>query len=307
MVINGATITVHAVATSVADPTKTATATLTVNARAYQGTFADAASPLVPRAYSHTLTLLPNGKVLLAGGVSSGPNGQVLSEAEVYDPATNTWTAVGSMSTPRHSHAATLLPNGKVLIVGGVPILGGNSAVKTAELFDPATNTFTPTGSTTVAHEQLPAVTLANGKALLVGGYNITSGETYDPATGAWTAATGLPLTYYFNHVLVALPNGKALAIGGGPSGSLPTAQTLVYDPATNALAAGQAMADSRTGHRAFLLPNGKVLAAGAAISCRATTPTSPEAARNSITPPREPGAAPARWPSPTAGASAPC
>lgn len=263
MAINGASITVHAVATSVADPTKTATATLTVNARTYQGTFADAATPIVPRAYSHTLTLLPNGKVLMAGGVTTGQNPQVLSQAEIYDPATNTWTAVGSMGTPRQSHAATLLPNGKVLIVGGIPILGGNSGLKTAELFDPATGTFTPTGSTAVAHEQLPTLTLSNGKALLVGGYGAAPPETYDPATGTWTSGTGTAPTYYFSHELVNLPNGKAMAMGGGSPGSLPSAGTQVFDPAANALSAGPSMADSRTGHRAFLLPNGKVLAAG--------------------------------------------
>ena len=62
----------------------------------------------------HTATLLPNGKVLVAGGVDG-----VLSSAELYDPASGTWSATGSMGTARDYHTATLLPNGQVLVAGG--------------------------------------------------------------------------------------------------------------------------------------------------------------------------------------------
>ena len=74
-----------------------------------------AASP--PHATYHTATLLPNGKVLVAGGYDS--SGVYLSSAELYDPASGTWTATGSLNTARCCHTATLLPNGKVLVAGG--------------------------------------------------------------------------------------------------------------------------------------------------------------------------------------------
>ena len=64
----------------------------------------------------HTATLLPNGKVLVAGG----SNGFVLSSAELYDPASGTWTATGSLNTARYAHTATLLQNGRVLVAGGL-------------------------------------------------------------------------------------------------------------------------------------------------------------------------------------------
>ena len=69
--------------------------------------------------YSHTATLLPNGKVLVAGGIDGI---YVLSSAELYDPATGTWTATLNMGDPHGRHTATLLPNGKVLVAGGVPV-----------------------------------------------------------------------------------------------------------------------------------------------------------------------------------------
>ena len=66
---------------------------------------------------SHTATLLPSGKVLVAGGSNSGCN---LSSAELYDPATGTWSSTGSLVTARVGHTATLLPTGKVLVAGGM-------------------------------------------------------------------------------------------------------------------------------------------------------------------------------------------
>src|SRR6266850_1374272 len=87
-----------------------------------------------------TATLLPNGKVLVAGGYGGG----YLASAELYDPASGTWTATGSLGTAREFHTATLLPNGKVLVAGGVDSSG---FLASAELYDPATGTWTATGS----------------------------------------------------------------------------------------------------------------------------------------------------------------
>ena len=78
----------------------------------------------------HTATLLPSGKVLVAGGYSNG----YLASAELYDPATGLWTATGSMGPPRDEHTATLLPSGKVLVAGGRRIIG---SLGSAELYDP--------------------------------------------------------------------------------------------------------------------------------------------------------------------------
>src|SRR5438094_5551517 len=66
----------------------------------------------------HTATLLPNGKVLVAGGTNSN-SGEVFASAELYDPATGVWTNTGRMVYGRYRHTATLLTNGKVLVTGG--------------------------------------------------------------------------------------------------------------------------------------------------------------------------------------------
>src|SRR5438552_3280690 len=79
------------------------------------GTWFTTGSMTVPRAL-HTATLLPNGRVLVAGGLSGSP---ALANAELYDPSTGTWDATGSMAVLRGNHTATLLANGKVLVVGG--------------------------------------------------------------------------------------------------------------------------------------------------------------------------------------------
>src|SRR5260221_14714513 len=96
-----------------------------------------------------TLTLLPNGNVLAAGGF--GTNGAVAT-AELYDPSTGNWTPSGSLQTSRGSHTATLLPNGKVLVAGGTDFSTAENGISdptraSAEIYDPATGTWTPTGS----------------------------------------------------------------------------------------------------------------------------------------------------------------
>jgi len=95
-----------------------------------------------------TATLLPNGKVVVAGGRDGTDT--VLSSAELYDPATGLWTPTGSMSNRCNSHTATLLPDGRVLVAGGHPecfSCESCSALAGAELYDPITGTWAPTGN----------------------------------------------------------------------------------------------------------------------------------------------------------------
>ena len=100
------------------------------------------------RTLYHTATLLPNGKVLVAGGYRL--QRLDLASAELYDPASGTWTATGSLATARAGHTATLLPNGKVLVAGGY---GNSGYLASAELYDPASGTWTATGSLATARD----------------------------------------------------------------------------------------------------------------------------------------------------------
>ena len=101
------------------------------------GTWSSTSSMATARKY-HSATLLPDGKVLVAGGYGSSG---ILASAELYDPASGTWSSTGSMATARTDHSATLLPGGKVLVAGG----GNDSgALASAELYDPRMQLFLP-------------------------------------------------------------------------------------------------------------------------------------------------------------------
>jgi hypothetical protein len=211
----------------------------------------------VPR-YYHTATLLPNGKVLAIGGNTPSENATVmLGSAELYDPATETWSAVQQpMGEARAEHTATLLATGKVLVAGGY-------GLQSTELFDPETELWTSAGSLNASGAGQSAVLLPSGRVLLLRGKNA---RLYDPASNQWHSAptpeTEIPRT------LTLLPNGSVL-LTGNVSFSEPWAET--FDPATDywkstiwfALPFG---ADFEP-NSATLLPNGNVLITGVVMS----------------------------------------
>jgi O-glycosyl hydrolase len=204
--------------------------------------------------------LLPNGQVLVAGG--DGSSG-VTNSAELYNPATGTWTATNSLTTARYAHTATLLPNGQVLVAGGEDS-NGNS-ISSAELYNPASGTWTATGPLNTARFVHTATLLPNGQVLVAGGDGSSgvtnSAELYNPATGTWTATNSLT-TARCSHTATLLPNGKVLVAGGdGSSGILSSAE--LYNPATGTWTATGPLNTARYVHTATLLPNGRVLVAG--------------------------------------------
>jgi hypothetical protein len=113
----------------------------------------------------HTATLLKDGRVLIAGGLdSTGYN--ALSSAEIYDPATDTFAATGSMATVRETFNAVSLQNGRVLMVGGA----GSGVLASAELYDPDSGTCVPTGSMAARRYRCTATMLTDGRVLVAGG-----------------------------------------------------------------------------------------------------------------------------------------
>jgi WD40 repeat protein len=217
----------------------------------------------------HTATLLLNGKVLVVGGIDFGGE---LANAELYDPASGTWTATGNLHVKRHAHTATLLPDGKVLVAGGVQGATGSgyTSITSAELYDPASGTWTVTGSLATARGDHTATLLSSGKVLVAGGRptfsgagnpRIASAELYDPASGTWTSTGSLNIGRS-GHTATLLPNGEVLAAAGNVDGSL-ILSAEVYDPATGTWRNTGNLSTRRVLHSATLLPDNKVLVAG--------------------------------------------
>jgi N-acetylneuraminic acid mutarotase len=220
----------------------------------------------------HTATLLTNGKVLVAGGFPcgnafdcSGTNGS----SELYDPATGTWSKVGNLNTGHSGHTATLLQDGRVLIVGGGV---GLFTFSGAELYDPANGTWSITDSLNTSRSAHKATLLQDGKVLITGGYScsnfrcsvLNSGELYDPASGTWSF-TGNLNTARFSHTATLLPDGKVLTAGGVFDWQTEEVSNTVelYDPTTGIWSNTGNLNERRGLHTATLLPNGKVVVAG--------------------------------------------
>lgn len=235
-------------------------------------TAAWAAAPLETARASHTATLLPDGKVLAAGGFGSAATGQkALASAEVYDPAANKWTATKPLATPRKDQTATLLPDGRVLVVGGSD--GDNSGGKSlnsVEVYDAKTQTWTGAASLATPRTDHTATLLPDGKVLVTGGYDTSSGspvavataEVYDPATNKWTGAGTLG-SGRANASASLLPDGRVMVVGGETSSAAALSSAEIYNPSTNSWTGTKSLAGQRTKLTTTALPDGRVLAVG--------------------------------------------
>jgi IPT/TIG domain/Kelch motif len=248
----------HIVATSDDDPTQQAQATITIAATAevFKQT---TGNPVVNHQLGFTATRLQDGKILITGG---GQALALVSTAEIYDPATGTFTATGSLTTARVSHTATLLNSGKVLICGGLN--GSNNALSSCELYNPATGTFALSASMSGQRLNHTATLLPDGRVFIAGGDRLHVGrgtcEMYDPAANTFTPATDLTAPRFL-HTTTLLPNGKLLIAGGFNSVTASDlASAELYDVAANTTTATGSMSLPRRLHNAILLNTGKVL-----------------------------------------------
>lgn len=267
-----------------------------------------------PHLSDPTMTQLLNGKVLLVGG----------GVPELYDPSTGTWTQTAAMKVPRTEHTATLLPNGQVLVAGG---LVNNAPVSSVEVYDPNANTWTSVGDMLGMRANHTATLMDNGPLVFLGGYqgtlDVNTSELYNYLDGrplypdrmqggipnmSNHTATAVPngivavggtdnphLALFFNgiewgmratashdhshHTATLLSTGNVLVVGGGNSGSETSAVDL-YNPSSDLWTPSSLSADSvaqlnvpRTNHTGTLLPNGRYLVIGGTGSITITPP----------------------------------
>jgi hypothetical protein len=194
-----------------------------------------ATGPMMSTRDSHTATMLPDGRVLIAGGwngrradATDDPPWNPLF-VELFDPRSGVFSMGRDMSTTRIGHRAVRLVSGRVLLLGGVPAIQNrheqppNPAY--AEIFDPASGAISPLTTPSAARQEYTATALPNGMVLMLGGKidgrAVATAELFNPATGAVTSAPGLAVAR-FGHAALLMPDGRVLVIGGtGDDGKL--------------------------------------------------------------------------------------
>jgi Kelch motif/Galactose oxidase, central domain len=232
--------------------------------QAAPSTSSTSSPPMAVARAAATATLLPNGKVLIAGGFVSGTT--PTNVVELYEPATNTLITGLPMSQARGEATATLLPNGKVLIAGGND---GTNALSTTEFYDIATKTFAPGPSMIAARFAAGATLLANGEVLIAGGNassplgELSSTEIYDPSVNSFIAGPSMSVAMGPS-TAVLMPNGKVLILGDGFHINPDVSVAELYDPADNSMAE-RSLNTFRQFPAVALLPDGEVLIAGGA------------------------------------------
>jgi hypothetical protein len=229
-------------------------------------------------ARSAPAVLLADGRVLIAGGFTCDISGTCFSSgnAEIYDPVSGTFKSTGSLIAARNGHTMTRLNSGQVLIAGGESCYTTTcNTLSTAELYDPKTGIFIPTGNLTAARFNASAVALNNGLILIVGGFDGTTypgqAELYDPVKGVFTGALPTLNTPRFGATATLLNSGKVLVAGGSTCNlpECPSSVAELYDPVANSfIYAPGNLNVARLNHTATLLTNGHVLIAGGDSSC---------------------------------------
>jgi hypothetical protein len=227
------------------------------------------------RAYA-TGTLLPSGWVLVAGGGTypnfSIPTANAAAPTDLYDPLTRGFVSGPPMLHPRMFHSATSLPDGRVLLAGGITSGIFAPSTATCEIYDPATGSFSPAASMAVARQAHTATTLADGRVLVVDGIvgGPTTGEVYDPVANTWTPVANTLSSTRFHSGTARLGDGRVLIVSGSAGNkncvgvSAPSPACDFYDPATNLFSPAPALPGAGvTNSVATTLSDGTVFVAG--------------------------------------------
>ena len=227
--------------------------------------FSDAGQMTAERLYGAG-DVLTNGDVLIAGGDGWDSSTQQFTPAqataEVWSPLNDTFTATGVMNVARQVFTVTTLPNGEALAVGGSAAQDSGSGSATAELYDPMTNGWTPTGSMAAGRLGQTATLLPDCRVLIVGDNAIA--VTYDYVTGTFTAAGSEGAIQRSYQTATLLADGEVLIAGGVDLGNTPLNTASVWDPATGTFTpTANNMSDAHSQGFAVRLSDGRVAVGG--------------------------------------------
>ena len=210
----------------------------------------DIAPSLSTTRYGQAQIQLRNGDVLVAGGRIPAND---LASAEVYDPTSDVWLPVLDMGTARNRPAATLLSDGRVLVVGGsgyyssLNYVGSGTPLASAEIYDPVANNWSPAADMSIGRGGHTATLLNNGKVLVIGGVTDqgdvaqASAEIYDPVTNIWSPAASMNVPRLW-HTATLLADGRVLVAGGSAHSDVEASgysSAEIYDPVANTLVPG--------------------------------------------------------------------
>gem|GEM_PF-2616885 len=207
----------------------------------------------------YTQTLLPNGEVMVSGGINN--SSAATKKSEVYSTVWESWTATGDMTYLRYGHTANLLVDGKVIVCGGY---SGTEVLPYCESYDYQQKSWTSKAQMAEARYNHKSVVLRDGRLLVVGGSNyssLKSCELYSPIADTWSTAASLPVTLV-NHTLVSLDD-KILCIGGY-NGSTAEDKIFAYSVGIDSwVEIGTRLVTARYGHTAMVMPDKSILIAG--------------------------------------------
>jgi hypothetical protein len=220
-----------------------------------------------------TTIQLSDGRLMSVGGRAIGlqaQSGNYNETAELFDPASTTWTFTGDMNEQRRSPGLRALPDGRVMVVGGLS--GQREPLASSEYWDEATGAWTFGPDMNRPHDLMATASLADGRFMMIGGTSkdengllislTTETEAYDPATETWTELAPMA-EKRASHTATTLIDGRVLVVGGGRTDGPYLKPTEIYDPATDAWIPAAPLTKGRAFHTATLLDDGRVLVVG--------------------------------------------
>ncbi len=228
-----------------------------------------ARAPMIAARSSAPAVRLRSGKVLVVAGDPGGFDATPRTSAELFDPATNSWSTTGSLPEPRSSFTTTVLGDGRVLVAGGLS--ASFRWLATTRVYDPGIGTWSAAAPMARARAAGTATLLDDGRVLVAGGSTtgpraLAAAEIYDPASDTWTAARPMKVAR-FAHSATALPDGRVV-VAGGTAGGQGFRSTEVYTPSTGRWSTAGDLVSVRENDevcckQAVLLSSGRVLVAG--------------------------------------------